>query len=73
MEQEYVVTDRGYHWTIAELLEALRQWSPDLLAQHVYVRLPSPSQPGAIAQLNGHGGFVVIYRLEDRGVAAHTP
>ena len=66
MEQAYVVTNRGYSWTIAQLLEALRRRSPVLLTLQVYVRLPSPHQTGAIAQLDEHGGFVVLYRLEER-------
>lgn len=68
MDHEYVVMDRGYHWTTTELLELIRQRSPDRLALQVYMRLPSPSHTGAIAQLDGHGGFVVIYRIEDRSL-----
>ena len=73
MEYPYLVTQRGYYWTVAELLAALRQWSPHLLAQPVAVCLPMPNLPGAIAHLDEHGGVVVRYHLEERGLAASPP
>lgn len=73
MEQDYILTDRGHHRTVPRLLEVLRQRSPTLLAQPVYVRLPSPAQPGAIAQLDGHGGFCVIYRIEEYHLTTALP
>src|SRR5262245_12073969 len=69
MEHPYLVTSRGYHWTSAELLAALRQWSPHLLGQPVALCLPMPNLPGAIALLNEHGNVVVFYHLEARGWA----
>lgn len=72
MEHEYIVTDQGHRWTTAKLLELLRQHSPGLLALQVYVRLPSSSHTGAIAQLDGRGGFCVIYRIEDRSLTTST-
>jgi hypothetical protein len=73
MEHEYIVTNRGYSWTIAQLLEALHQRSPVLLTLQVYLRLPSPYQTGAIAELDEHGGFVVLYRLEERPLTTSVP
>lgn len=70
MEHPYIVTSRGYHWSIAELLTALRQQSPHLLGQPVSLCFPLPGLPGAIALLDEHGGIVMRYHLEERGLAA---
>lgn len=70
MEHRFIVTSRGYHWTIVELLTALRQRSPQLLAQPVSLCFPMPSLPGTIALLDEHGGVVMRYHLEARDLAA---
>lgn len=73
MEHPYIVTSRGYSWTIAELLTALRRRSPQLLAQRGSLCFPMPDLPGAIALHNEHGDVVMRYHVEVRGVAASLP
>lgn len=66
LEYLEVVTDLGYHWPLAQLLETLRQRSSDRLALPVSVWLPRPGQAGTISSRGGHGGGIVRYRIEDR-------
>jgi len=63
---DYLVTDRGYAWAAAELLAYLHEHAPDLLGLQVSLRRPSPTHEGAIYRLGAHGGFVVLYRIEER-------